>query len=452
MVIPQLSGKHQILAAAAFFAALALVFWALTRYISPAPPRTVTMTTGAQDGAYHAFGEKYKTYMKANGIELILKPSAGSVQNLERLEQPGTAAGFVQGGLGQLTIDPNDDDVKTPLRSLAVIGYEPVWIFAQTPDVAKKLAGSLQGLAGKRIAVGAEGSGTRKVALELLQAYGVSAQNATLEPNSGMAATQALLDKKLDAIILIASPQAPAVQKLIDPGNAATLISLSQAEGIARRLPFLSTVVLKAGSVDPVSKTPDQDITLLTTTANLVVRQDTHPAIAYLLLEAARDAHKGPTLLNRPTEFPHPRGTDFPLSEEATRYFKDGRPFLQRYMPFWLANALQRLLLILIPLAAIGIPVIKLIPSLLQFKEKNRLYRRYGQLLEMESNIRSRQLNQQEINDARAQLDHIESHISTSKFTLEFADRVYTLRQHVEFVRGQLQKEQTLLLNTNPSS
>jgi TRAP transporter TAXI family solute receptor len=449
MVIPQLSRKQQILGAIGFLAVLGIIIWALMRYISPAPPRTVTMTTGAADGAYHNFGEKYQAYLKANGINLKLQTSAGSVQNLERLEQPGTAAGFVQGGLGQLSIDPTQDEEKTPLRSLAVIGYEPLWVFAQTPAMAKQLNGSLQGLAGKRIAVGAEGSGTRKVALDLLKAYGISAQNATLEPNSGMAATQALLDKKLDAIILISSPQAAAVKKLIDPGNAATLINLAQAEGIARQLPYLSTVVLKAGSVDAVSQTPPQDITLLTTAANLVVRQDTHPAIAYLLLEAARETHKGATLLNRPTEFPHPRGTDFPLSEESTRYFKDGRPFLQRYLPFWLANALQRLLLILIPLAAIGIPVIKLIPELLQFKEKNRLYHRYGQLLKMEADIRSRQLSQAEIAKARADLDHIEDGISRTKFTLEFADRVYTLRQHVDYVRDQLNLEQAQLLKAS---
>jgi TRAP transporter TAXI family solute receptor len=451
MVIPQLSRKQQFLAAAAFLAILGLIIWALMRYISPAPPRTVTMTTGAADGAYHHFGEKYQAYLKTNGIKLELKTSAGSVQNLERLQDKEMNAGFVQGGLGQLSIDPNEDEEKTPLRSLAVIGYEPLWVFAQNPEAAKKLAGSLQGLKGMRIAVGAEGSGTRKVALDLLKAYGVSAQNAAFEPISGMAATQALLDKKLDAIILIASPQAAAVKKLIDPGNSATLINLTLAEGIVRQLPYLSTVVLKAGSVDAVSKTPEQDITLLSTTANLVVRQDTHPAIAYLLLEAAKDTHKGATLLNRASEFPHPRGTDFPLSEEATRYFKDGRPFLQRYMPFWLANALQRLLLILIPLAAIGIPVIKLIPDILQFKEKNRLYRRYGQLLAMETDIRSRQLSMEEITKSRAELDEIEDKISKTKFTLEFADRVYTLRQHVDYVRGQLQKEQDLLTQAKTS-
>ncbi len=451
MIIPQLSRKQQFIAGAAFIGLLAIIIWALMRYISPAPPRTVTMTTGAADGAYHAFGEKYQAYLKANGIKLELKTSAGSVQNLERLEDKEMNAGFVQGGLGHLSIDPTADDEKTPLRSLAVIGYEPLWVFAQNPDVAKKLAGSLQGLKGMRIAVGGEGSGTRKVALDLLNAYGINAQNATLEPNSGMAAVQALLDKKLDAIILISSPQSSAVKKLIDPGNAATLLNLSQAEGIARQLPYLSTVVLKAGSVDAVSQTPPQDITLLTTTANLVVRQDTHPAIAYLLLEAARDTHKGATLLNKPSEFPNPRGTDFPLSDEATRYFKDGRPFLQRYMPFWLANALQRLLLILIPLAAIGIPVLKLIPELLQFKEKNRLYRRYAQLLKMETDIRSRQLTMEEITRARAELNEIEDKISKTKFTLEFTDRVYTLRQHVDYVRGQLQKEQELLTNAKSS-
>jgi TRAP transporter TAXI family solute receptor len=445
MIIPQFSRQQQWLVAAGLLALLGMVLWALMRYISPAPPRTVVMTTGAAEGAYHQFGEKYKTYLQANGISLQLQTSAGSVQNLERLVLPGTHAGFVQGGLGQLSLDPLAEEEKTPLRSLAVVGFEPVWLFAQTPEAAKKLSGGLQALAGKRIAVGAEGSGTRKVALDILSAYGISAQNAVLEPSSGMAAAQALIDQQLDAVVLIASPQAAAVQKLLASGLATSLVHLNYAEGITRRLPYLSTVVLKAGSVNPASKAPEQDISLLTTTANLVVRQDTHPAIAYLLLEAARDIHKGPTLLNRPAEFPHPRGTDFPLSEEAARYFKDGRPFLQRYLPFWLANALQRLLLILIPLAAIGIPVIKLIPSLLQFKEKNRLYHRYGQLLKMESELRTRQLSLQEIAQARHQLDQIEKNINTTKFTLEFADRVYTLRQHVEFVRGQLHKQQTLL-------
>jgi hypothetical protein len=103
------------------------------------------------------------------------------------------------------------------------------------------------------------------------------------------------------------------------------------------------------------------------------------------------------------------------------------------------------LLLILIPLAAVGIPVIKLIPELLQFKEKNRLYRRYADLLKIEQEIRARQLNQEEIIEERKRLDKIENDISLMKFTLEFSDRVYTLRQHVDYVRMQLLQEQAQL-------
>jgi TRAP-type uncharacterized transport system substrate-binding protein len=339
-----------------------------------------------------------------------------------------------------LSIDPQKTDEDTSLRSLGVVGYEPIWLFVASADTAKTLRKGLQSLVGKKIAIGAEGSGTRKVALDLLQSYGVNTANATLSPDSGKAAANALLARQIDVIIIIGAPQTPAVEMLLTKPEI-QLVSLEHADGITRRLPYMSLVTLKAGSVDPLRDLPAQDVDLLTTTANLVVRDDLHPALAYLLLEAARDVHKGATLLNKPAEFPHPRGTDFPLADEAQRYYKDGRPFLQRYLPYWAANALQRLLLILVPLLAIAIPVLKSIPDLLDFKHKNRLYRRYEILLKMERGIRTRQLNTGEIKQAAMQLDKIEADLATTKFPLDFADRIYALRLHIGYVRDQLQKE-----------
>jgi TRAP-type uncharacterized transport system substrate-binding protein len=443
MVIPTLNRKHILYLGIASIAAMALLIWLITRYISPAPPGKIEMTTGAADGASHQFALKYQTYLKANGVNLVLNTSSGSVQNLDRLNA-GMPIGFVQGGLGVLSIDPQKTDQDTPLRSLGVVGYEPIWLFVNSPDSAKNLSKGLQGLQGKKVAIGAEGSGTRKVSLDLLASYGVTPQNATLKPDGGMNAANALLAKTTDAIIIIGAPQAPAVQLLLSKPEV-YLVEIDHAEGITRRLPYMSIVTLKAGSVDPQRDLPSQDINLLTTTANLVVRDDMHPALAYLLLEAARDVHKGATLLNKPAEFPHPRGTDFPLADEAQRYYKDGRPFLQRYLPYWAANALQRLLLVLIPLLAIAIPVLKTIPDLLDFKDKSRLYRRYEILLKMERELRSRQLNATEIAQSTLELDKIEADISTSKFPLDFTDRVYTLRQHVDYVRAQLQKEKEAL-------
>jgi hypothetical protein len=218
------------------------------------------------------------------------------------------------------------------------------------------------------------------------------------------------------------------------------LVSIDHAEGLTRRLPYLSLVMLKAGSVDPQRDQPAKDVTLLATTANLVIRDDIHPALAFLLLEAARDVHQGATLLNRPGEFPHPRGTDYPLADEAQRYYKDGRPFLQRYLPYWAANALARLLLVLVPLLAIAIPVVKILPKLWDYKEERRLFKRYGALLALEREIAARQLSPQEAASARARLDEIDRDISAAKFSLDFTDRIYTFRQHVDYVRGQLVK------------
>ncbi len=445
MILPQLNKQQTLISSVVFLLALTALLWAVTRWLSPAPPRTVSMSTGSPDGAYHAFGEKYKAYLKANGIELQLLPSKGSVENLERLNAAQVQLGFVQGGLGFAAVDAALNADATPLRSLSMIGHEPVWIFVPNAQ-AKSLSQGLQSLRGKRVAIGPQGSGTRKVALDVLQAYDLDASSVQIDDRSGTAGAKALLAQDIDALVLISAAQASAVQMLLEQPSV-SLLALQQAQGLTRRLPYLSVVSLAAGSVNPAKNLPAQDIPLLTTTANLVVRDDAHPALAYLMLEAAREIHQSASLISRPAEFPHPRGTDFPLADEAVRYYKDGRPFLQRYLPFWAANALQRLLLILIPLAAVGIPVLKLLPALWQFKEKNRLYRRYGQLLKMESVIRARQLSESEIDAAHRELDEIEAKISSMKFALEFSDRVYTLRQHVDYVRKQLHAE-----SQNPST
>ena len=431
--------KHGFIFFACAVAVLAVVFWLLSRSISPAPPSQIDMTTGAVDGASHQFALKYQALLKTHGVTLRLLPSSGSVQNLERLHA-GTPAGFVQGGLNEQPLNDADSDLETPLRSLGVVGYEPVWIFTRAPLLAKSLTKGLGGLAGKKVAIGAVGSGTRKVALEMLGSYGVTTANALLEATGGLGAANALLAGQLDAVFIISAPSALAVQLLLKRADV-QLVSIEHAEGLSRRLRYLSIIKLPAGAVDPAQDLPPQDINLLTTTANLVVREDLHHALDFLLLEAAREVHRDATLLNKSGDFPRLEGVDFTLSEDARRYYKDGQPFLQRYVPYWVANALQRLLLILLPLLAVAIPLFKYVPQLMAFKQKSRLNRCYGLLLDMEHQVQQRRLDPGDIAQATAQLDQIERDVSSMKFPLDFSDRVYTLRQHVDYVREQLLKE-----------
>jgi hypothetical protein len=200
-------------------------------------------------------------------------------------------------------------------------------------------------------------------------------------------------------------------------------------------------VTLKRGSVDPQRDLPHRDINLLATTANLVARDELHPALAYLLLEAAREIHEGPSLIHAAGEFPSPKATEFPLAPAAERYFRDGRPFLLNYLPFWMANLVQRLVFLLVPLAAILIPLARLLPEAISQRQKSKLYRRYGELKYLEKDMMARTLDDEERHKARRQLDRIESELVQARFPLDLSDRVYTLRQHVDFVRAQLNRQ-----------
>ena len=416
---------------------IAGAFYLASRFVKPAPPSTLILTTGAADGAYHKFAQRYQRIFEREGLTLVLKPSNGSVDNLARLKDDaaGVEAGFVQGGLGLLNLNPQlPPPEETPLFSLANLFHEPVWLFYQGRNELTTFA-QLKGL---RIAVGAEGSGTRKVALELLAAAGVDSTNSTVTADGGRTGGEKVADGKLDAVFVIAAPEAPVVQNLL-ANSKLKLMSVAHAEGYSRRFPYLTPVTLAAGVVDLNRVLPAKDVTLLASTANLVIREDLHPALAYLLLEAAVEVHGTPGLLHRPGEFPSPKATDFPLASEAKRYFQTGRPFLQRYLPFWLANFIERMLVLLVPLVAVVYPIIKVLPELFFWRQKNKIFKWYGELKFLESDLAENLLSPQDRAKHMLRLDTIEADAAALAVPLAFADRVYTLRQHVDYVRSQLE-------------
>lgn len=439
MTLPQQSKNNHLLVWLICTVVLGVPMWFALRTFSPSPPRMLTMSTGAPEGAYHQFGLKYQQLLKENGVTLELKSSAGSFENLQRLTDGSVDVGLVQGGLGVLTQDSKRDEFDTRLRTLVTVAYEPVWIFSRKLDLSNGLAPLL----GKRVSIGLPNSGTNKLALELLKSFGVVSPlglplaGTQLLNEGGMTAAKHLQDGELDVLMLVAAPEASVINHLLSDTNV-ELASMRQVEGLSRRLPYFQPVSLKFGSVDPERNIPSRDVALIATTANLVIQEDLHPALAYLLLEAAQQAHARPSLLSRPGEFPGTQGTDFPLARETERYLKNGRPLLQRYLPFWIANFVQRTILFILPMLALLVPMFTVMPTVLNWKQKNRLFNRYGEIKFIESSILSRTLSEDEISETYQRLDKIEQEIIGTRFALAYSDRVYTLRQHLDFVRGKL--------------
>ncbi len=404
------------------------------QFVKPAPPSRIVITTGGDSGAYYHFAHRYAAILARNGVTLEVRTSAGSLENLQRLEAGEAEVGFVQGGVVEPPEDP-DAAPATDLQSLGSVFYEPVWVFYRSPQPLTRLTE----LSGKRIAIGQEGSGIRQLAQRLLEANEMESDGILL-PLSGLDAAEELQQGRIDAAFIIAAEHAPVVQVLLrSPG--VRLMSFAQANAYQRRFPFLTRLTLPQGVADLVRDYPPEDVRVLAPTANLVIREDLHPALQTVLLQAVSEVHGQTGFFQSAGEFPSYMDPLLPLSPEAARYFKSGPPFLQRYLPFWLAVLIDRLIVLLVPIIALLIPLLRIAPALYTWRVRSKVFRCYGELRFLEDDIKQH-FDPAKLADYRQRLDAIDDEATLLHVPLGFTDLVYTLREHVNLVRHILDKQE----------
>jgi TRAP-type uncharacterized transport system substrate-binding protein len=406
---------------------LLAVFW----FFHSAPPKTLSITGGPEGSLFQTNAEKYRAILARNGVKLKILPSQGSLENLQRLTDEAVRVdiGFVQGGV---TNGTNLDG----LVSLGSISYEPLMIFCRS----EKPVELLSELNGKRLAIGPVGSGTRTLALTLLQTNGVDLGAGSTLGLDPAGAAAALLEGKLDAVFLMGdSASSQLMRKMLRTPNI-QLLDFTQAEAYARRFGYLNKLVLPKGSIDFGKNIPNHDVQLIGPTVELLARANLHPALSDLLLEAAREVHGGASLLKRKGEFPAPLEHDFPISPDAARYYKSGKTFLYRYLPYWLASLVNRILVIFVPMVVVLIPGLRLIPWLYRWRMKLRLFRWYRALLVLDRDLFG-PLTTQKREELLGRLDQVEAAVNKMKVPASFADQFYGLRGHISFVRNRLLEE-----------
>lgn len=415
--------------------------WLVVWLIRPAPPSTITIAAGPKDSSFWRVAERYRDILKRDGIKLEIVATAGSLDNLKRLADPdqNVDVGFVQGGITEgIDIDS--------LVSLGSISYVPVSVFYRQPPSREDgkpvpQLRQLSELAGKRVAIGGQGSGSQVLAMNLLKANGITpGGSTTLLDIGGDEAVQALTSGKIDAAFLMGdSVPLGAMGKLLrTPGIR--LLDFSQADAYARRFRYLNTLNLPMGVFDLAANLPNRNTKLIAPTAELVAREDLHPALSDLLIEAAREVHGRATAMQKAGEFPAPLEHEFRISDDAARYYKSGKSFFYRSLPFWLASLLDRAVVILLPVILLLIPGIRLVPTLYGWRIRSRIYRWYGELIALERGIaRDPDDAAQALADLLKRLDEIEAAVNRMKMPLAFADQFYVLREHIGFVRMRLE-------------
>ncbi|MEO5845303.1 MAG: TAXI family TRAP transporter solute-binding subunit [Caldimonas sp.] len=415
---------------------LALAYWLL----DPTPPRQVVLATGQDQGAYAEFAKRYVEILKENGIEVRLKKTAGAAENLALLSQPDgdVDIAFVQGGADEARAAPTEesDAADDGLVSLGSLFYEPVWLFyrgdsaerlLKAPDLA-----SLAQLAGWRVNIGAPGSGVPNLTGRLLEANRIDPATISLVREPQTPAVVGLLGGAIDAIVFASAPESLLVQMLLQtPGIR--LFDFAQAEAYARRFPFLSPVTLPRGVVDLARDIPPADVRLVAPTATLVARKRTHPALIQLFVQAAQQVHGGAGWFQKKGDFPNARNTERPLAKEAQRFYASGPPVLQRYLPFGLANLVDRMWPVLVTIVAALIPLSRMLPPLYTFRVRSRIFRWYRELREVENAI-GRRPNDELLRE----LAEIERHVEHINVPLSYTDELYSLRTHIHMVAERL--------------
>ncbi len=419
---------------------LALAYW----WLNPNPPKTVTLATGPAQSAYDEFGQRYAKALASYGITVKLLPSQGSQENLEMLRDGRADLGFVQGG----TSERKPDDEEN-LESLGSLFVEPLWLFyreavAPQPAAASKQdkdakafkpLSSLAQLQGLKVNVGTAGSGVPSLIAKLLEANRIEPASLTLSQLEQTPAVTAFLAGELDAVVFASAPEAVMVQLLLQtPGIR--LMDFPQSEAYARRFAFLTPATLPRGVVDLAADVPPQNLRLVAPTTALITRAETHPALLQLFSQTAQTLHSGAGWFNRARQFPNLENTELPVAKQAERTIKNGPPLMQRYLPFWLANLIDRMWLALGVIVALLLPLSRIVPPLYDFRIRSRIFRWYAQLRDIEERLQESGADTAALREELEALDSVAGKIAVP---LSYADELYSLRSNIHLVRRRLQ-------------
>ena len=410
---------------------LTLAYW----WLDPNPPKHVTLATGPAQSAYAEFGTRYAKALALNGIEVRLVASEGSSANLQLLREGKVDLGFVQGGS-----DENPLNAESGIESLGSLFVEPLWLFYKTQAAIDATTNdtltSFGQLKTLRINVGTKGSGVPALMEKLFDVNRLELATLKLSKLEQTPATMAFLNNEVDAIVFASAPESPMVQMLLQtPG--VKLLDFNQNEAYSRRFSFLTPVSLPRGVVDLAGDVPTSDVRLVAPTTTLLARDGVHPAILQLFSQASLKLHGSASWFNRAREYPNIANTEFPLAQEADRTIRNGVPLLQRYLPFSMANLMERMWLALGIIIAVLLPLSRIVPPLYQFRIRSRIFRWYGQLRNIEERLGE---NTESASVLLTELEALEVHAEKVTVPLSYADELYSLRNHIDMVRQKLLK------------
>jgi TRAP-type uncharacterized transport system substrate-binding protein len=424
-VLTGLSRRDRLLIAIPALVLVVASFWLAAQFLTPVPPRRIVLAAGPEQSPLHDLGVRYRKILARDGVTVEVRATRGAGENFELLRDPaaGVDAAIVVAGTASSA-------TARGVVNLSNLFYAPLWCLYRGPQEITRLTE----FRGKRVAVGAPGSGIATAIAPLLAANGISAESTTLLRVSTLEALRALTAGEVDALITGEGPSLPEFRDALLVAGI-RLMDFHRADAYSRRFPHITRLDLPAGTLDMVRNIPDHNVALIGTTAMIAGREDLHPTVIDLFVDAAREIHGGQGYFEKRGEFPNTIQVDeVPVSPQAMHYARSGPSFLRRYLPLWLADFLQRIVTLGIPVAVVVFPLVQWLPAASAGMSRRHIYRWYADLRLVERRIEDRE-SAPPLEELFRELDRIDDEAARLRGSILHAKDIYDLRAHVQVVR-----------------
>lgn len=398
--------------------------------IAPMPPKKIRIATGQPDSSLEVLGRKFQAEFARHGIVLEIVPTAGALENAHLLRRGQVDATFSLGGMVK--------DEGAGLLSLGSIEYQPVWLFYRGTKIDGIDPNAF--LRHRTLSVNLPGSGTRSVSERILALYGIQVEgNPRIASLSSAESIEALQEGRIDGMFLVAGIEATAIKSLLALPQVHVL-DMAHADTYRSKMRFLESITLPRGGLDSARDIPPEPKKMVATSTTILTTEALHPALQRLfLITARRIDREGNAFFSRPGGFPVEIEYDLPLSKVAEHYYEKGPPVLHGYFPLWLASFMEEIGFVLVALAAIALPLLRLIPKSRVFYATLCMDHLYYTLRHREQQLRSANTPAQ-LNRILDQIEQIEQRARHLWVPTGTHDYFYKLRWAIDGVRDETRR------------
>ena len=419
------------------FATLLAITAVAIYFAEPPPPSKITFAAGVSGGSYEDIAKRYKDFFKRYDIEFEVLPSSGPLANLQRMVDPNASpridVALTQSGLAR------DVEGIEQLSYLGSINYEPVFFLMRKDRLPENRDDFIDALSDRSLGIGEPGTGTKVQFERLLALNNLTFKQSNFVVQSDRASVADVLSGKLDGVVLVDGIQSENMQALLNSSKV-VLLSPNRVQAYHRLLPYLDVLTIPEGSIDLVDNVPSKDLKILSTTTALIVQKDLHPAIQFLLIKAAVEISGAASFFAGQDTFPKFNESTIVRSQVAQEYFLKGSPYLDRHLPFWLAELLDRFAFVLMPFLAFAYPILLSLPGYRHKRLTRRIWNSYGKLKQLELEL-SENFEPTKVPDYFDELDKIESEAMRVKIYGSQGADYFKHRQHIHFVRALLYED-----------